>query len=72
VVRVALRDPRGGASGASQLWGPGSGLVGGAAGFVFVLVATIVGVVVGVVWSERRAVEQVRREGMRCVAPVKS
>ncbi len=57
---------------ASQLWGPGAGLVGGAAGFVFVLVGTIVGIVVGLVWSERRAVERVRREGVRCVALVKS
>ena len=57
---------------ASRLRGPGAGLVGGAAGFVVVLVATIVGVIVGVFWSERRAVEQVRREGVRCVALVKS
>jgi hypothetical protein len=57
---------------AAQLWGPGAGLVGGAAGFVFVLVGTIVGAFVGLSWSERRAAEQVRREGVRCVAQVKS
>lgn len=57
---------------ASQLWGPGAGLVGGAAGFVFVLVGTIVGIIVGVFWSERRAAERVRRDGVRCAALVKS
>lgn len=57
---------------ASQLWGPEAGLVGGVVGFVFVLVGSIVGLGFGLVWSERRAVERVRREGVRCVALVKS
>lgn len=56
----------------SSLWGPGAGLLGGAAGFLLVLVGTIVGVFVGVSESERRAVERVRREGARCAALVKS
>lgn len=57
---------------ASAIWGPGAGIVGGAVGFLFVLVGTIVGVGYGLAWSERRAVEQVRREGVRCTAWVKS
>lgn len=57
---------------ASSLWGPGAGLLGGAAGFVLVLVGTVVGVAVAAVWGERRAAERVRREGVRCAAQVKS
>ncbi len=57
---------------ATYLWGVGAGLLGGAAGFLVVLFGSIVGLVVGLSWSERRGVEQVRREGVRCMALVKS
>jgi hypothetical protein len=57
---------------ASLIWGPGGAILGGAAGFLLVLTGTIVGVFVGATWSERRAVERVRREGVRCAALVKS
>ncbi|MFO0607451.1 MAG: hypothetical protein U0324_30075 [Polyangiales bacterium] len=57
---------------ASAIWGPGASIVGGAVGFLFVLVGTIAGVAYGLAWSERRAVELVRREGVRCTAWVKS
>lgn len=57
---------------ASLIWGPDGALLGGAAGFLLVLVGTIVGVFVGLSRSERQATEQLQREGVRCVAMVKS
>ncbi len=57
---------------ASLIWGPDGALLGGAAGFLLVLVGTIVGVFVGLSRSERQATEQLQREGVCCVAMVKS
>lgn len=54
------------------VWGNEGALVGGAAGFLFMVVGTIVGLMVGIARSERQAQEQVRREGVRCTAFVKS
>lgn len=64
--------PMGGQWIARTVWGIEAALFGGAAGFLLVLVGTIVGVIYGMAWSERQAQEQVRREGVRCTAFVKS
>lgn len=57
---------------AQYFWGPGGAIIGGALGFVTVLFGSIVGVFVAVSRSERQTTERVRREGVRCVAIVKS
>lgn len=64
--------PMGGQWVARAIWGVEGALFGGVAGFLLVLVGTIVGIIYGLAWSERQAQARVRREGARCTAFVKS